>query len=102
MAFTAETRRKILDQYFDSYTAIQDLHHRQSQDPDSVPAWDLEMRQQRLTQAYKDYAAGLPLMPVSRCPFTNDILTMPWDPFGLDGLWWCYEAPVRGDLPRLA
>ena len=41
------------------------------------------------------YQAGLPFLPVSRCPFSRQVVYHSLDPFGTDGLWWNYTAPVR-------
>src|SRR4051794_34893741 len=43
----------------------------------------------------EDYRRGVPVVPISRCPFTQDVLRHSFDFFGLDGLWWNYDDPVR-------
>ena len=48
-----------------------------------------------LSQAYESYAAGLPRLALSRCPFTGAVLTTAIDTWGLDGPWWDAERPVR-------
>jgi len=42
-----------------------------------------------------DYEAHVPVLPLSRCPFTGRVVYHSIDPYGIDGLWWSYEAPVR-------
>jgi hypothetical protein len=59
----------------------------------TAPADDLIQRRVELLLAYQD---GFPLRPVSRCPFTGEVLALPIDTFDLDGLWWSWAAPVRG------
>lgn len=43
------------------------------------------------------YAAELPRVRLSRCPFTAEVLQHSVDTFGLDGPWWEYEVPTRPD-----
>ena len=59
----------------------------------SAPADDLIRRRVELLVAYQE---GFPLLPVSRCPFTGEVLALSIDTVDLDGLWWSWEAPVRG------
>lgn len=40
----------------------------------------------------RGYAAGLPRLALSRCPFDDRPLHRSFDPFGLDGLWWHKNA----------
>ena len=42
-----------------------------------------------------EYAAGVPRVRLSRCPFTKEVLTHSLDTAGLDGPWWRYEDVVR-------
>ena len=42
-----------------------------------------------------NYLEGLPIVPVSRCPFSGDLLQVPVDIGGLDGPWWDYQGPAR-------
>ena len=50
----------------------------------------------RRTEALRaEYAAGVPRVPLSRCPWTGDRLVHSLDTAGLDGLWWRYEDAVR-------
>jgi len=48
--------------------------------------------QSKLLDLYLD---GLPVVPVSRCPFTGDRLDIPIDCDGLDGPWWDHQGAVR-------
>lgn len=57
-------------------------------------------RRNELRRAYED---GLPMVALSRCPFTGEVFTHSLDTGGLDGLWWQHELPVRAiveDLPE--
>lgn len=49
-------------------------------------------RLSRWRQAYED---SLPRLVLGRCPFSRELFYHSFDPFGLDGLWWNFEAPVR-------
>lgn len=42
-----------------------------------------------------EYEAHVPVLPLSRCPFTGRVVYHSIDPYGIDGLWWSYESPVR-------
>ena len=42
-----------------------------------------------------DYVTAVPAVPVSRCPFSGDLVWRSVDIGGLDGLWWQYDAVVR-------
>lgn len=42
-----------------------------------------------------DYEARVPVLPLSRCPFTGRVVYHSIDPYGIDGLWWSYDSPVR-------
>lgn len=41
------------------------------------------------------YLVLLPKIPLSRCPFTGEIVYKTVDVFGLDGVWWEYANPIR-------
>lgn len=43
----------------------------------------------------EEYARGVPVLPISRCPLTNEVLHHSIDTLGPDGLWWDYESPCR-------
>lgn len=49
----------------------------------------------RLSELSRQYEEGLPLLSLSRCPFTKFELRHSFHPYGLDGLWWNYHAPAR-------
>ena len=41
------------------------------------------------------YREHLPVLPLSRCPFTGQVLYRSIDPYGIDGYWWDYHNTVR-------
>lgn len=55
-------------------------------------AEDLFWTGERLRHEYLDL---LPVVSLSRCPYTAQILALPMDTFDLDGLWWAYQTPLR-------
>lgn len=51
--------------------------------------------QERLKTLYEEYRDGVPIVPLSRCPFCNAEIHYSLDTYGLDGLWWSYDASIR-------
>lgn len=51
-------------------------------DDEVEEAYDLEER------LLEEYAENLPFVPISRCPFTQEIVEYALDPYGYDGPWW--------------
>lgn len=49
----------------------------------------------KLAALKKLYEEHLPILPLSRCPFTGQVLYRSIDPYGIDGYWWDYHNPVR-------
>jgi len=96
--FTRNERQDLLDRYFPAYRRWQDLNFDLSvsrgagQDPKLQEMGELD----RLLTGLRDqYRANLPFLPLSRCPFSAQVLYHSLDPYGIDGLWWNYDAPVR-------
>lgn len=56
-------------------------------------------RERRLLRALRplvnEYCDGVPLRPLSRCPFTEETVMHSIDDVDLDGLWWSHDAPGR-------
>lgn len=50
----------------------------------------------QLSLVVDEYAAGLPVYAVSRCPFSGGEVLRSLDAAGLDGPYWNSSAPVRG------
>jgi hypothetical protein len=93
MPFSQEQRRRILDEYFKLYRALSRQEFGGQE--------EMESKRERLNALWREYEAGLPAVPLSRCPFTGEVLAMPFDTFGLDGLWWNYDAAIRGNPLRM-
>ncbi|MEA2644970.1 MAG: hypothetical protein QOE92_53 [Chloroflexota bacterium] len=43
----------------------------------------------------QEYLAALPVVPISRCPFSGEVVSMAIDTAGLDGLFWDETGPIR-------
>lgn len=59
------------------------------------PSVDGKSLTDRLSVMYERYREWLPRLPLSRCPFCDQIAARSFDPYGLDGLWWHYDLPIR-------
>jgi hypothetical protein len=96
--FTLEERADLLARYFTAYARWRDLDFALSAVKNSgadprVP--ELERLSRDLMELRDQYRGGLPFLPVSRCPFSAQVLYHSVDPYGIDGLWWDYDAPIR-------
>lgn len=97
-AFTAERRRVLLQQYFTAGRSLREI------DGLGSGATGFEARRLARHQEYylrtvstllAEYVAGVPVVALSRCPFTGEVMHHSLDHYGLDGLWWDYLAPAR-------
>jgi hypothetical protein len=91
-------RRLLLEQCFHERLRLFDLSRALEEtegELENSVAEELAGAQQTLAGLIERYEAGLKPVPVSRCPFTGEILSQVIDTGGLDGLWWDYEAAVR-------
>ena len=96
--FTRRERQELLDRYFPAYRRWQDLDYQiavAGKNPHEEMVQEHEQLDRSLMDLRKQYEAGLPFLPLSRCPFSRQVVYHSIDPFGIDGLWWNYEAPVR-------
>ncbi len=98
MAFDSTTRRNLLDEAFVCLREFAELTDQRDQ---AGPGHRLRYvdairtvgdRLRELTVAYRE---GLHVIPLSRCPITDESFSHSWDPYGLDGLWWNFHKPVR-------
>jgi hypothetical protein len=87
---SASRRRALLDEYIVTVADIAEAER--ADDVDRLT--ELVDRQASLIFEYQD---GFPLRPVARCPFTGALARLAIDAFDLDGLWWNWGAPLRGD-----
>ena len=96
MSLTAERRRALLDEHAAVLAAIAEVERAPEVDADRLTS--LVNRQVDLIYEYQD---GFQPRPVARCPFTGAVAGLAIDTFDLDGFWWDWGAPLRGedDLP---
>lgn len=57
---------------------------------------DLDAAAAEVEAARTEYFGGLPEVAMSRCPFTDVVVSRTIDNFGLDGPWWDYDDIQRG------
>lgn len=93
-----EERKRFLQSYFIKLEQWRDYDLTRLQDGqgDTMAAEAaMEELQEQLAGMRDEYENWLPVVPLSRCPFTGETVDYCIDLFGLDGLWWNYDAPVR-------
>jgi hypothetical protein len=94
--YTAEDRRSLLDQVTHLQAELTSLRQQieaEGETPELIAAEDQLV--DTLLTTRQMYAARTPIVPLSRCPYTGLEVHYPIDTFGLDGLWWDYDDPVR-------
>ena len=96
--FTDEERRRLLDDYFRDQGRAEELDYEIAttvgEAPESV-AEELDTLRGRLSDARDQYRLNVPVLPLSRCPITRQVAYHSIDPYGLDGLWWDNQVPIR-------
>jgi hypothetical protein len=85
LPFRPSRRRALLDRYFALLPLVETD----------------ERAAEELSRLADEYEAGLPRLPLSRCPVTGFEMRHTFDPYGLDGLWWDLYSPRRPLLERL-
>src|SRR4030065_420480 len=96
--FTGEERRRLLDDYFRDQGRAEELDYELAttvgEEPESATQ-ELDALRQRLSDARDQYRLNVPVLPLSRCPITRQVTYHSIDPYGLDGLWWDNQVPIR-------
>jgi hypothetical protein len=87
-AFTEEERQAILERFREAWLRLEDADDRHD-----APA--AEAARADMAAAARDYVAGVPIVSLSRCPFTGQVFETSLDIFGIDGLWWAYDYDYR-------
>jgi hypothetical protein len=89
--FDAESRREILEQYAQIVKVTKYRTER-------IPFQQLAEFERQYREIVEQYKRGVPILPLSRCPFCQTINSFPIDTFDLDGLWWAgYEYIYQGE-----
>jgi hypothetical protein len=86
-AFSEDERRGILDRYRRAWTVKDRAELRSEAVPDDIRA--------ELAAAADEYVDAVPILSLSRDPFTDQVFETSLDPYGIDGLWWAYEHEYR-------
>lgn len=85
-AFTAAERRALLDEFFAVGERIDAVPSGVEPEPKDLA---------RYAELRRTYRERLPVLALSRCPFTKTPYEHSIDPFGIDGLWWDHRSPNR-------
>ena len=96
--FTGEERSEFLREYFELHEKSLDLEYQVvSSDGGATDALvnEADELRDKLSQMRDQYRLNVPVLPMSRCPYTNQVVYHSIDHYGLDGLWWNSEAPIR-------
>lgn len=56
---------------------------------------ELDRLNDQVRGAWERYQSRLPILQLSRCPFTSEVFSHSFDPYGADGFWWNYYKPIR-------
>lgn len=96
--FTERSRRALLDAYAlavarmeETAQAYEDASDEEREPRDAAYTGALDV----IRSLRDEYRARVPVMALSRCPLTGVLVRHSIDPYGIDGLWWDYEGPVR-------
>ena len=95
---SAEERAAFLQEYFDLYAKFRysSSPGKNIGMPEAGPGTKESGDLLRTLAAMRaEYETRVPVLPLSRCPFTGRVVYHSIDPYGIDGLWWSYESPVR-------
>jgi hypothetical protein len=96
--FTREERQEILDRYFAEHRRWLDLDFRSATSGERAGTPVSPEKDQlaaSLAGLLDQYRRNLPVLPLSKSPFSQQVLYHSLDPFGIDGPWWNYTAPVH-------
>jgi len=85
-SFSDAERRVLLDEFFAVAARLDAVPASMEPDPTDLA---------RYAELRRTYRERVPVLPLSRCPFTRGLYVHSIDPFGLDGLWWDYRSPNR-------
>jgi len=104
-AFSEYERHTILDSFFaarkkmvGAAAAYDEADEKQK----AHLAEKLDIAHKHVSDLYEEYEKGVPVVALSRCPFTGVEAWHSIDSYGIDGPWWDYERPARPveDLPN--
>ncbi len=88
--FTAEERSQFLARYnvdLEQFTELDYKIATEEQVPEMLVSQHEELSE-KLSESREQYRASVPVLPLSRCPYSNQVVYHSIDTYGLDGLWW--------------
>ena len=93
--FTAEERAALLERYFAAYRAADAAEL-------ARPERDASSFHAEMEAVGRDYVDAVPIVAISRSPYTGEVFETSLDTFGIDGLWWAYDHLFRPYVPAPA
>lgn len=96
--FDAEERRRLLNECFVEMAKDEEFTRafdNASDDEAELMEPAFQRQADRVASLWRQYRDSLPVLPMSRCPFTGQLWRHSFDPYGLDGFWWNYDKPLR-------
>lgn len=105
MGFTSEERNRLINAYTEATNKRNEISERIYEAEEGLQAElesEFERLQQKVLDIVSEYSEAVPVYSVSRCPYTNEIVNHSIDIYGIDGMWWNFEAPARPEekLPK--
>ncbi|MGE5329229.1 MAG: hypothetical protein ACM3KR_06970 [Deltaproteobacteria bacterium] len=103
MSFSLDERNKIL-RIYNNFINLRQEAYELINEGQGTPELEeqYEKAQEKINEMTDNYINGVPVIPLSRCPFTQEIVNHSIDNLGIDGLWWNNENPQRPEekLPQ--
>jgi hypothetical protein len=97
-AFSAAERQSLLDQCFPAIrrrARVVELMESAAADVRRDLQPEFDQLNAQLRTAWAEYQRGLPMVAMSRCPFTGEVWSHSIDHYGIDGFWWSVYQPIR-------
>jgi hypothetical protein len=96
--FTEKERRKLLNDYFRDQERAEELDYEVATtvgEASETVVQELDSLRSKISDALDLYRLNVPVLPLSRCPITRQVAYHSIDVYGLDGLWWDNQVPIR-------
>ncbi|QDU60486.1 hypothetical protein Pan216_13270 [Planctomycetes bacterium Pan216] len=94
MAFNARDRADLLAECFPRMRRLAELIETAEETGQNLRPQITPLTEQ-LTQLWEAYRTNVPVLELSRCPFTKEVWAHSLDNIGIDGLWWSLDKPQR-------
>lgn len=97
--FTSARRQALLQEYYDWAERVYQSQATYDDESDDPQLLDDEFEgEKRMAELSDEYRAGVPIVPLSCCPYCHEVLHYSFDPYDLDGLWWGVDIDARPSL----